>query len=275
MRRLGLTSAMVALVASGPSVSEPIHEAARTGDLAAIAALIDAGTPVDQPSTVDTSVPGVTALFVAAKWGKMDAAEMLMDAGADPNFCSVDARDTPLTMATKIGKTDLMALLIDRGADPNQRCGGSLALHWAKQLRRQKAADLLVERGAITSFARPSIEPLLAGADVERGARLVKTCHFCHGRDAESPDLDGATLPRLWNIVGREKAAQPGFRYSVALKEAGGTWTYDELNSFLADPFGFIPGTDMGLASLHPTDEQRADIIGYLRTLSDDPVPLP
>lgn len=267
--------AAVAAVLCGPLTAEDIHNAARLGDLDAVAAELGSGVPVDLPSTRDTTDAGVTPLFVAAKWGRTEVAAFLLDAGADPGFCNFDARDTPLTMATKIGRTELMALLMDRGADPNQRCGGGLALQWARQLKRKNAEALLLERGAKTRFQVPSIEPLLANADIERGGRLVRACHFCHGRDAESRDLEGATLPRLWNIVGREKGAQPGYDYSEALKNAGGTWTYDDLNSFIADPFGFLPGTTMGLASFRPTDQERADMIAYLRTLSDAPVPLP
>lgn len=275
MWRTCLALAVAASVSSAPAHSEEIHIAARLGDLEAVAAQLEAGTPVDLPSTRDTSDAGVTALFVAAQWGRIDVARILLDAGADPGFCNIAARDTALTMATKIGKTDLMALLMDRGADPNQRCGGGLALQWARQLKRGNAEALLLERGAKTRFETPSVGHLLADADIDSGMRLVRTCHFCHGRDSESPDLEGATLPRLWNIVGREKAAQPGYEYSDALKNAGGAWTYDDLNSFIADPFGFLPGTGMGIASFTPTDQQRADIIAYLRTLSDDPVPLP
>ena len=262
MSRIKSILAIGTALLSTPAASEDIHLAAQKGDTEAIQALLEGGTPTDQLSTRDTSVPGWTALAVAAQWGRLDAAKLLLDAGADPNFCNIDAKDTPLTLATKTGKIEMMALLMDRGANPDQRCTpAGLALQWARQFRRADAETLLIERGATTSFTRPSVKHLLADADIERGAKLTKTCHFCHGQDTESPSLEGATLPRLWNVVGREKGSQPGYRYSQAMIEAGGTWTYDDLNSFLADPFGYMPGTNMGLASLELTDDQRADII--------------
>ncbi len=39
-------------------------------------------------------------------------------------------------------------------------------------------------------------------------------------------------------------------------------------------PKGFVPGTAMGFAGI-PKDSERADVIAYLHTLSDNPVPLP
>ena len=58
------------------------------------------------------------------------------------------------------------------------------------------------------------------------------------------------------------------------MKAKGGEWTYDELSHFIANPRGYIPGTNMTFAGL-PRDSQRADVIAYLRTLADSPLPLP
>ena len=58
------------------------------------------------------------------------------------------------------------------------------------------------------------------------------------------------------------------------MKGKGGTWTYDDLNKFLASPKGFVPGTAMGFAGI-PKDSERADVIAYLRSLSENPAPLP
>jgi hypothetical protein len=57
------------------------------------------------------------------------------------------------------------------------------------------------------------------------------------------------------------------------MKGKSGKWTFDELNKFLANLRQYIPGTAMTYAGLKP--EQRADLIDYLRTLADNPVPLP
>ena len=58
------------------------------------------------------------------------------------------------------------------------------------------------------------------------------------------------------------------------MKAAGGTWTFDELNKFINNPKGTVPGTAMGFAGIQK-DSERADVIAYLATLADTPVPLP
>ena len=58
------------------------------------------------------------------------------------------------------------------------------------------------------------------------------------------------------------------------MKAKGGEWTFDELNKFLSGPGGYIPGTSMTFAGL-PRATERADLIDYLRTRADSPLPLP
>ncbi len=54
------------------------------------------------------------------------------------------------------------------------------------------------------------------------------------------------------------------------MKAKGGTWSFDDLNKFIANPKGFIPGTAMGFAGI-PKDSERADVIAYLNSLSEHP----
>jgi cytochrome c len=58
------------------------------------------------------------------------------------------------------------------------------------------------------------------------------------------------------------------------MKGKGGNWSIDELNQFLTNPRGYIPGTNMTFAGLTRGSE-RADVIAYLNSLSDNPAPLP
>ena len=64
-----------------------------------------------------------------------------------------------------------------------------------------------------------------------------------------------------------------GFSYSNALVSYGGKWTYDELNGFLKNPKQYIAGTKMSFAGLKKSSD-RANVILYLRSLSDSPAPL-
>lgn len=119
-----------------------------------------------------------------------------------------------------------------------------------------------------------SVLPLLADADPSAGENVFKRCQACHTPDQGGPNKVG---PNLWDVVDRPVASHEGFSYSAAMQEfaEGGTvWTYENLDHFLLDPKGFIPGTAMAFAGLRGI-EDRANVIAYLRTLADEPQPLP
>jgi cytochrome c len=115
------------------------------------------------------------------------------------------------------------------------------------------------------------IEKLLTTASLERGATSAKKCLACHTFAKGEPNKIG---PNLYGIVGRPRATAPGFNYSAAMKAKGGTWTIDDINQFITNPKAFVPGTAMGFAGL-PRGSERADVIAYLNSLSDNPQPLP
>ena len=117
----------------------------------------------------------------------------------------------------------------------------------------------------------PSLAMLLAIADASIGEKVAKKCVACHTFDSDGANKVG---PNVWNILGSSIAAKDGFTYSSAMAELGGEWDYERLDEFLESPRKFVPGTKMSFAGLRKPKD-RADLIEYLRLLSDSPLPLP
>jgi cytochrome c len=127
---------------------------------------------------------------------------------------------------------------------------------------------------ATVARAEPAVEPvsdLLAAADAAVGEKVFAQCAACH---VAKPGANVTIGPNLWNVVGRPVAAQPGYDYSESLKQVSGEWEFERLNAYLFDPKLLAPEGRMPFPGIKSTTE-RAHLIAYLRTLSDDPVALP
>ena len=145
------------------------------------------------------------------------------------------------------------------------------------------------KKPAVSGFELPSEEPAaggaaaapaaeepiavrLAKADPAKGERAVAACKACHTFEKGGANKVG---PHLFDVYGRNEGSVAGFGYSAAMKgRADKTWDADALDHFLKSPKAYVPGTIMAFAGI-AKPETRADVVAYLNSLADSPVPLP
>jgi cytochrome c len=281
-----------------------LGDAAKSGDAALVARLLDEGVDIDEADKFGTALHWAalndhsevvallsargadlsvnsdlmgTPLHAAAQRDNSEIAVMLLDHGAN-----VDAHDkggsTPLHIAAKRGSADVARVLIDAGADVNAisigqgdnryKLGEQNPLHLALQEQHLEVADILRSAGAVAQPMHSSAE-VLAGANSDSGRELYGTyCRICHTIDAEDPATNTIDVgPPLIGIAGQPVAQDAAFEYSDALREFGGDWTDDRLYAFVLRPMLTVPGTLMGHQLVRKPNEV-ADIIAYLKFLS-------
>lgn len=125
---------------------------------------------------------------------------------------------------------------------------------------------------APAAFDPAQVLSALAAANPENGAASFKKCLSCHSAEKGAASKSG---PNLWGVIGRPHGSLADFKgYSEAMKSKGGDWTYTDLIAFLHKPKEFVPGTKMIFAGVADTGD-LADLVVYIRTLSDNPPPLP
>ncbi len=113
---------------------------------------------------------------------------------------------------------------------------------------------------------------LLRQANAETGQSIFQAiCASCH---SVGPDAAHGQGPRMWDTVNLTPGTKPGFGYSDALRARSTPWTYEELDKFLERPTRYVRGTSMNYNGLNQ-EAQRMHVIMYLRSLSDNPAPLP
>jgi len=102
-----------------------------------------------------------------------------------------------------------------------------------------------------------------AAGDPVNGEKIFKRCQACHVINQEQNRVG----PYLHGVIGRHAGMATGFNYSPAMKAHDVVWDDAELDKYLADPKGSVPGNKMAFPGLKKPEE-RADVIAYLKQAS-------
>jgi len=164
-----------------------------------------------------------------------------------------------------------------RGAQRSERLNQAAASGGSVSLRSLRFAAVVLGIGATgitTSEAAATSDPVaarVAGADPKNGETLFLQCAPCH---VSRPGAVPTVGPNLWNIVDRDIGSQAGYAYSPSLADLTGKWDFGMLDRYLRNPKALAPQGRMAFPGI-PADRDRADLIAYLRLLSDQPATLP
>ena len=121
-----------------------------------------------------------------------------------------------------------------------------------------------------TSSESENIMALFASTSAAEGAKVFMKCSACHSIAEGGANKIG---PALWGVLGRPAGSVPGYKYSKAMAAYGKNWSFEEMNGFLIKPKGWIKETKMSFAGLRSAKD-RASVILYLNSFSDNPLPL-
>ncbi|XP_039336729.1 ankyrin-3 isoform X1 [Mauremys reevesii] len=141
-----------------------LHIAARKDDTKAAALLLqnDHNADVESKMLVNrTTESGFTPLHIAAHYGNINVATLLLNRSAAVDFT---ARNdiTPLHVASKRGNANMVKLLLDRGAKIDAKTRDGLTpLHCGARSGHEQVVKMLLDRGApILSKTKNGLSPL-------------------------------------------------------------------------------------------------------------------
>ncbi|XP_015427300.1 PREDICTED: ankyrin-3 isoform X4 [Myotis davidii] len=141
-----------------------LHIAARKDDTKAAALLLqnDHNADVESKMVVNrTTESGFTPLHIAAHYGNINVATLLLNRAAAVDFT---ARNdiTPLHVASKRGNANMVKLLLDRGAKIDAKTRDGLTpLHCGARSGHEQVVEMLLDRAApILSKTKNGLSPL-------------------------------------------------------------------------------------------------------------------
>lgn len=136
----------------------PLHWAAVQNDAEEINRLVARGQAVDR-----RDINGRTPLMAAAAFGNREAAEALLQLGADPFATDDLSGDAAIHFAARSGKTPIIELLLDNGLPIGSQAvrSGATALHYAAMYGQRDTVAFLLSHGADPNAAdRGGVTPL-------------------------------------------------------------------------------------------------------------------
>jgi ankyrin repeat protein len=264
--------AIVALAAApslGAAADDPLLDAVRSGNRAAVRTLLERG------GSANAAAPdGTTALHVAIQQGDVELVDLLLRAGADVKATNRYGI-APLQVAAMAGSAALLQQLLDRGADPRTATPeGETALMAAARTGDAAAVRLLLARGAdVRATEGWKGQTALMWAAAENNAEAMKVLIEA-GAEVNATSKGGVFTPFLFAVRGGHvaaarvlldagadvNAAMPDGTSPLVLSLINGHY---ELASFLLDR-GADPSADgQGWTALHQIAWTRRPNTGF------------
>ena len=209
-RQIGVVVLAVLGCAAGAG-AQPVAEAARTADWAAVRALVEQGADVTTPQG-----DGTTALHWAGYWAEGGMAALLLDAGADVNAAN-DLGVAPLWTACESGTAAMSRILLDAGADPTAilPSGETLLMTAARSGNAAVVQQLLAAGADVDAAERGRGQTALMWAVAQRHPDVVGVLL------AHQPDLHARSDVRTEVVKTSPEPWNPD--YIIDLKQGGYT----------------------------------------------------
>ena len=200
--RSGDLAAVRALLQDGADVNaahgdgmSALHWAAERGDAEMVEALVQAGAAVDAV----TRIGHYTPLHVASTGGHAEVIGRLVEAGADVSATATTTGVTPLHLAAAAGSAAAVAALLDHGADADAReaAWGQTPLIFAAARDRVEAIRVLLDRGADPAITSKTLDLVADGrlaGEARRRQRAVMDAFEAGDARATPGQIQAAVL---------------------------------------------------------------------------------